>query len=97
MKLETIIITKDAWKFLRNKSRTMKGYSILSEEALNKCLSQVKLLNDGANPETHPINDNEIRIDKECFSIELDKIKNLLNENGFGYRQDGFELNCICV
>lgn len=90
VKLETIIINKEAWKFLRNKNRTMQGFTALNDEQLEKSWSKIRMKNLGANPKTHPIEDNEIRISRDCVSIRFETIKSMLNDKGFGYREDGF-------
>lgn len=88
-KHETLIISKKAWKFLQDYERESKGYKKISPEWLEKCWQRA-LRNEGANPQTHPISSDEIRIYKDCFSYDWNEVKNLLNEKGYGYRQDGF-------
>lgn len=95
VKLETIIISKEAWKFLRNKNRTMQGFTALTDEQLGKAWSEIRFRNDGASYETYPIKENEVRIEKDTFSIRWDNIKDMLKDNGFDYRTDGFVLNAI--
>lgn len=95
VKLETIIINKEAWKFLRNKNRTMQGFTALTDEILKKEWSKLRWRNDGASYETYPIKENEVRIEKDTFSIRWDNIKDMLKDNGFDYRTDGFVLNAI--
>ena len=90
VKLETIVISKNAWKFLRNKNRTMRGFTVLTDEQLEKSWNKICMKNLGANPKTHPIEDNEIRISRDCVSIKFEIIKSMLKDEGFGYREDGF-------
>lgn len=97
MKHETIIITEQAYKFLSNEVYKRRSGKSFSEEQLNKIVSMKKFRNGGADDKTYPIKANEIRIDKDCFSIKIDEIKELLNKEGFGYRQDGFIVDCIYV
>ena len=87
-KSETIIISKQAWFFLQNHQRLSRGGKAASESFLERAWNVVNR-NDGANPATHPINENEIRIDKDNFG-KLETVKSVLTEKGFGYRQDGF-------
>ena len=95
VKLETIIINKEAWKFLRNKNRTMQGFTALNDEQLEKAWSKLRWRNNGASNETYPIKENEVRIERNTFSIRWDNIKYMLKDNGFDYRTDGFVLNAI--
>jgi hypothetical protein len=88
-KHETMVITKDAWKFLENNYRTSRGFSEAKDEWLEKMWNRA-FRNCGANPATHPIGENEIRIEHGSFLMRIDEIKILLTDNGFGYRQDGF-------
>lgn len=90
VKLETIIISKEAWKFLRNKNRTMQGFTALNDEQLEKSWNRIRLKNLGANTKTYPIEENEIRIDRDCVSIRFELVKSILNNEGFSYREDGF-------
>ena len=95
---ETIIITKSAWKFLRNHFRLTNGYSKLRDEQLEKIWNSTKRYrNLGANPQTHPISDNEMRIEDGDFLCEFSEIKKLLRYNGFGYREDGFVVSGIDI
>ena len=90
VKLETIIISKEAWKFLRNKNKTMQGFTALNDEHLEKCWNRIRLKNLGANTQTYPVEENEIRIDRDCVSIRFELVKSILNNEGFSYREDGF-------
>ena len=88
---ETIIINKSAWKFLKNYDRQRGGFKKLSDEQLNNFWNKIDIFkNRGANPATHPIKANEVRIDRDTFNMKLDMVKQVLEENGFKYRQDGF-------
>ena len=86
---ETIIITKEAWKFMWNFERAADGYKPCTDAQLeniwNRCFR-----NKGANPATHPIADNEIRVDRDSFNMRFDGVKSTLDANGFGWRVDGF-------
>jgi hypothetical protein len=88
-KHETMVITKEAWKFLENHYRTSRGFSEAKEEWLEKQWNRA-FKNGGANPATHPIAENEIRVEHGSFLMSLDDIKSTLKSNGFEYRQDGF-------
>ena len=88
-KHETVVIEKDAWKFLENYYRISQGYSEAKDEWLEKIWKR-KFRNGGANPKTHPISENEVRVEHSDYLMGLDKIKSLLKDNGFDYRQDGF-------
>lgn len=90
-KNETVIITKEAWKFLQDYDRESRGYKKVNPEWLERCWQRA-FRNEGANPQIHPIAAEEIRIHKDCFSTAWDKVKSLLTEKGYGYRQDGFVL-----
>lgn len=87
---ETIIITKDAWAFMWNYERQAHGFKPCSDEQLNKIWGKMCYRNRGANPATHPIDDNEIRVDRDTFNMRFEKVKSTLAANGFEYRQDGF-------
>ena len=79
-KHETMVITKEAWKFLRNADRVKGGYSELKDEQLEKVWSK-----------THPIAENEIRVENDSWNtFRIEEAKQKLTENGFAYRQDGF-------
>ena len=91
-KHETIIVERSGWEFLRNKERVDRGYTPLTQEHLDKVWNRCCFKNGGANPQTHPIADNEIRIDRDSFSIKWEAIKSLLESNGFKHRQDGYEV-----
>ena len=94
---ETIIVTKDGWKFLRNLNRTTQGYSELTDEQLDRIWDNTTIKNNGANPKTHPISENEIRIDDYMFSIKWDKIKEIIYKNNLEWRKDGFMLTGIDI
>ncbi len=90
-KHETIIINKETWKFMRNLERRRGGFKLLNEEQLEKLWLKLKdFRNQGANPKTHPIDKNEIRVDKDSFNMKWDYVKQIIIDNGFEYRQDGF-------
>ena len=92
-KHETIIIEKEGWEFLKNLSRTSKGFKALSQEQLDKSWDRDDFKNGGG--KKYPIADNEIRIDPDSFAIRWDKVKQLLKDNGFNQRQDGYEVEGI--
>ena len=46
--------------------------------------------NGGANPKTHPIAEDEIRVCKDSFNLSLEEIKVKLEDYGFTYREDGY-------
>ena len=88
---ETIIINKEAWKFMWNFERQKGGFKPLTEEQLDKLWQRIQdFRNKGANPKTHPIKSNEIRIDKDSFDFKWDNVKQIIIDNGFEYRKDGF-------
>ena len=93
---ETIIISKEAWLFLQKYNRTSRGYPEHSAKWLERLWND-GFRNAGANPKTHPINDNEIRIYRDCFGISWDKIKTVLIDNGFSYRDDGYIIEGISI
>ena len=95
VKLETIIINKEAWKFLRNKNRTTQGFIALTDEQLEKAWNKMRFRNQGASNQTYPINENEVRLTRDSFSLRWDNIKDMLNDEGFGYREDGFVQEAI--
>ena len=88
---ETMVITKEAWKFLRNADRVKGGYAKLKDEQLEKVWNGIVFRNCGAWSKTHPIAENEIRVERDSWStLRFAEAKHLLAENGFEYRQDGF-------
>jgi hypothetical protein len=88
---ETIIISKTAWKFLWNFERQKGGCKPLTKEQFDRLWQRVQdFRNKGANPATHPIKKNEIRIDKDSFNMKWDETKRILIDNGFKYREDNF-------
>lgn len=96
-KHETIIITKEAWCFLRNENRKKAGCVSLNEEQLEKCWARIRYRNHGANSEKYPIADNEIRIDCDSFNFRLEQVKEMLTANGYTFRQDGFIVEGIYI
>ena len=52
---ETIIVSKEAWKYLRNVERQRDGRAPLNDERLNAIWDRISFHNGGANPATHPI------------------------------------------
>lgn len=103
---ETIIITKEAWKFLRNLNRKIGGFRPVTDEMHEREWQYVTHNNNrnrGANPVSHPIADNEIRIHPGYFgSIAWDDVKEMLADDGFadggfGYRQDGYVIKGMCI
>lgn len=87
---ETIVITKEAWKFLRNFNRKIGGFRPVTDEMHERTWSKLNR-NYCANPVSHPIGDDEIRIYPGCFEkIAWDEVKDMLIEGGLGYRDDGF-------
>lgn len=90
----TIIISFEAWKFLRNEDRQKANVPLLSDELLQKSWNRMKYRNQGAGKD-YPISDNEIRIYKDSTLFDMETVKRKLIENGFTYREDGFILDCI--
>lgn len=86
----TIIINKETWKFLRNYDRTSQGFSELSEESLERIWGKILFRNGGANSKIHPIADEEIRINRDTFTVPWSAIGEFIADNGFTYREDGF-------
>lgn len=90
-KAETIVITKEAWLFLRQENRKKAGCAPLNQEQLEKAWTRVaRFRNNGASYEEYPIADNEIRIMRGSFNFTLEQMKEKLKANGFTVRQDGF-------
>ena len=73
-KHETIIITKEAWKFLQNHYRLSRGFSKMKDEWLESMWKKA-FKNGGANPKTHPVSKNEIRIEHGSFLMKIDDIQ----------------------
>ena len=94
---ETIIISKEAWKFMSNFSRENGGFRPLPEERLEWIWKRIYIRNGGANPETHPIGEDEIRINRDTFNMSWEDVRQILNDSGFEYRQDGFIITGIYV
>lgn len=88
---ETIVVKKDAWMFLWNYERILKGYKEVTEEQLNRIWNKIPFLNGDASKDKFPILENEIRIDKNNFGFEMEKIKDVLTQNGFDFREDGYK------
>ena len=86
---ETIILTKEAWVLARNFDRTQRGYKPMSNTFIERVWTQ-GFRNGGANPTTHPISDNEIRVDRDTFCLDLEHIKAMLQNAGYTWREDGF-------
>ena len=89
-KYETIIITKAAWKFMWNYEREKHGFKPCTDEALDRIWVRIAFRNGGANSKTHPISDDEIRVDPDSFNLGFMNVKRTLTENGFTFREDGF-------
>ena len=87
---ETIIINKEAWKFMWNFERKLGGFKPCTDAYLNKIWSKMCFRNRGANPATHPIADDEIRLDRDSFRMNIKNLKHTLADNGYEFRQDGF-------
>ena len=87
---ETIIITKEAWKFMWNFEREVYGYKPCSDAQLENIWGRICSRNRGANPATHPIAENEVRVDCDTFNMRFENVKSELVANGFQYRKDGF-------
>jgi hypothetical protein len=85
---ETIILTKEVWILAKNFDRTQRGYKPLSETFIERVWTQ-SFRNGGANPATHPIADNEIRVDRDSFSLDLEQIKAMIFNAGYTWREDG--------
>lgn len=88
-KHETIILTKEVWVMAKNFDRTQRGYKPLSESFVERIWNQC-FRNGGANPATHPIAENEIRVDRDTFYLDLEQIKAMIYNAGFSWREDGF-------
>ena len=84
-KHETIIVSKEAARFIWDLPRKVK----MTDEWFNREWNKA-FRNGGANPKTHPISENEVRISVDNICFSLDEAKRLLTENGFTYRTDGF-------
>lgn len=95
-KNETIIVNKETWIFLRNYERTTQGFAELTERQIERIWSMV-YRNGGADPKTHPIAEDEVRIDKDTFGIRWSTIRSLITDNGFTYREDGFVVEGIYI
>lgn len=94
VRLETIIISKEAWKFLRQEDRKKANCRLLTDEELEKCWKRI-WRNSGASNETYPIGEDEVRIERDTFNQRWDRVKEILKENGFEYRTDGFVVEAI--
>lgn len=88
-KHETIILTKEAYRFAKDFERAEHGRKPLSETFFQHIWTQ-GFRNGGANPATHPIGENEIRVDRDSFGFSLARVKSALAANGFEWREDGF-------
>ena len=55
----------------------------------------MRFRNQSASNQTYPINENEVRLTRDSFSLRWDNIKDMLNDEGFGYREDGFVQEAI--
>lgn len=88
-KHETIITTKEGWKHLEKCYREKVGCKMPSPEFIERSWKRA-MRNLGANPATHPIAENEIRVEHGSFCMTIEEIKALLKNGGFEYRQDGF-------
>lgn len=98
LKHETIIVSKETYFFLRNHTRKIGGYSELSDESLERLWNRMESArNIGANSQTHPIDKNEVRIDRDSFGLPLNTMKTLINDNGFTYREDGYIVESIYI
>ena len=95
VKLETLVIKKDAYFFLKNWNRQTQGFSPLDNEQLEKFWTRLRYRNQGASNKEHPIAENEIRITKDTFGVRIEYVKAVLNKNGHTYRQDNFIQECI--
>ena len=89
-KNETIVITKEAFFFLKNENRKKSNCTLFNQEQLEQWWSRMKYRNGGASKEKHPIGENEVRISKDSFNFRLEQVKEMLMANGFTFRQDGF-------
>lgn len=97
MKLETLIITKEGYIFLRNRGRKKLLLQPLTKEQEIKAWNERISKNLGANNTKYPISENEIRIDKYSFNQQIEAIAIILKENNLPYRQDGFVEECCNV
>ena len=78
-KLETIVITKEAYLFLKQENRKKAGCDPLNQEQLERVWARVsRFRNNGASYEKHPIAENEIRIMRGSFNFTLEQMKELL-------------------
>ena len=93
-KNETIVITKEGWFFLKQENRKKAGCQLMTQEQLEKAFGRIQYRNDGAGKD-HPIVDNEIRISKGSFNFRLEQMKQMLKDNGFDFREDGFVIEGI--
>lgn len=91
-KHDTIIVNKETWIFIYNYERTREGFPELTERQIER-IWNMAYRNGGANSKTHPIAEDEIRIDRDTFSIRWDSIREFITDNGFEYREDG----CVVV
>lgn len=94
---ETIIITKEAWKFLRILNRKIGNFRPVTDEMHERTWLNLNR-NYCANPASHPIEDNEVRIYPGYFDkIAWGEVKSMLIDGGFGYRDDGFRAKGMCL
>ena len=97
VKLETIIINKEAWKVLKQLNREKVNCRLLTEEELEKCWNRLRFRNNGASDKDYPRAEDEFRMTRDSFSFSLETAKILLETFGFEYRTDGFVLEAIEV
>lgn len=88
-KHETVVTTRQGWEHLEKCYREKVGCKIPSPEFLERSWKRA-FRNLGANPATHPIEENEIRVEHGSFCMTIEEIKSALTRGKFDFRQDGF-------
>lgn len=86
-KAKTIIVSKEAWIHVKNSEREKRGFKKLSDTFIERMWTN-GFRNAGANPATHPIDENEIRL-CEC-DYHFPYVLKELEDAGFTWREDGF-------
>lgn len=85
----TLIITKEGFFFIKNEIKKSISGKPHSTGFLEREWRRAAGHNP-ANREKYPIGANETRIVDGDFRLNQDEIKELLDANGFSYRDDGY-------
>lgn len=96
---DTVIITKEGWKYLLQRAfaQGSRGKN-LPEESMERAWNRKQNnRNGGASPIKNPIAENEIRVNIYDFGLSVERVKELLDEQGMTWREDGFITEDISV